>query len=282
MADLGWEGLLFGAAVFFHWLYRNLALSAGAGGCHLLQVLPSSWDCCDPPPAVFHQYAMPSCFLSLAPSQGDGVCGSKWSGGTVLPPAFIASMSVSPVEKTGAGMEQGKQPNSGLCRCCHGAVEQEPMKMAVGPCFMVGKCLPSPVENLCFLTGLVTTIKSGTTVAFSWCHRCGALIPECSLCQLLFTVPWMTPALLPYPVDWAFNLLCLNFLVGMSWNCTESRSLWNLVSSCFSGCCTSPSGPARPEFHQALNLSRFYMHSISFERTVRFYFEIDWSKIKWV
>lgn len=152
--------------------------------------------------------------------------------------------------------------------------------MAAGPCFMVGKCLPSSVENLYFFLGLVTMLKSGTTVDFRWCHRCGALIPECSLCQLMFTVPWMTPGLLPYPVDWAFNLLCLNFLVGMSWNCTESTSLWNLLSSCFCGCCTSPSGPARPEFHQALNLSRFYMHSISFERTVRFYFEVDWSKLR--
>lgn len=129
---------------------------------------------------------------------------------------------------------------TGACEAC---LELAVWGTAVGPCFMVRKCLPSSVENWCFLIGLVTTLKSGTTVDFRWCHWCGALIPECSLCQLMFTEPWMTPGLLPYSVDWAFNLLCLNFLVGMSWNCTESRSLkpceflllWMLYFS-FSSC----------------------------------------------
>lgn len=41
-----------------------------------------------------------------------------------------ASVSVSPMEQAGAGMEQEKQRSSGLCRCCHRAVEQGPVKLA--------------------------------------------------------------------------------------------------------------------------------------------------------
>lgn len=98
---------------------------------------------------------------------------------------------------------------------------------AAGPHLMVGKRLPSSGKILCCPIGLVTTFKSDVTVGYGWCHRCGALIPECFLCQLVFAVTWVTAGLLPYPVDWNINLLCLNFLVGMSWNCTESTSLWD-------------------------------------------------------
>lgn len=88
---------------------------------------------CDPPPTVFHQYTMPSSFLSLAASQSGGVCGSKWSGDTVSPPAFIVSMfpcQCPPWSRLVLSMEERKQPSSGLCWCCHRAIEQEPMKLA--------------------------------------------------------------------------------------------------------------------------------------------------------
>lgn len=117
--------------------------------------------------------------------------------------------------------------------CSCGTVGQELMKltlcllwgMAAGPRLMFGKCLPSSGEIFCCPIGLATTFKADVTVGYGWCHRCGALIPECFLCQLMFAVTWVTAGLLPYPADWDFNLLCLNFLVGMSWNCTESTSL---------------------------------------------------------
>lgn len=125
---------------------------------------------------------------------------------------------------------------------------------AAGPRWMVGKCLPSSGENLIYLVGLVTTFQSDTTDGFAWCHRYGTLVAECFLCQLVFAVSWVTAGLLPYPADWDFNLLCLNFLVGMSWNCTEQHLcetrvflfLWMLCFS-FWSCKTRVSSGYKPQ-----------------------------------
>lgn len=85
-----------GAAVFLHGLYKNLAvdrnrsrgLPPAAAVSQLLGVARHLL------PVVFHQYTVPSWFLSLAAFQR-GVCGSRRSGGVVSPLAFVVAASMS-------------------------------------------------------------------------------------------------------------------------------------------------------------------------------------------
>lgn len=106
----GWFGMgrvALWICTVFSWIVQESGCQQkqeqGAATC--CRHFPAPGIACVPPLAVFHQDIMPSCLLSLAASQGDGVHGSKWSGCVELPPAFIAPMlpCQCPMGQIGAG-----------------------------------------------------------------------------------------------------------------------------------------------------------------------------------